>query len=67
MDVNFNKTVIYFQVFKEHGLSPGYYTQKYSEEMDNERKKPPRKVTVAWEEAAAIGIKVGEDHSKRSQ
>lgn len=56
MDVNFNKTLIYFQVFKEHGLSPGYYTQKYSEEMDNERKKPPRKVTVAWEEAAAIGI-----------
>lgn len=43
MDVNFNKTVIYFQVFKEHGLSPGYYTQKYSEEMDNERKKTAKK------------------------
>lgn len=25
------------------------------------------KVTVAWEEAAAIGIEAGEDHSKRRQ
>lgn len=36
MDVIFNETK-YFQVFREHSLSPGYYTQKYSEKMDNER------------------------------
>lgn len=33
------RDLIVSQVFREHSLSPGYYTQKYSEKMDNQRKK----------------------------
>lgn len=33
------RDLIVSQVFREHSLFPGYYTQKYSEKMDNERKK----------------------------
>lgn len=61
------RDLIVSQVFREYSLSPGHYTQKYSEKMDNEGKKTTGKVTVAWEEAAAIGIEAGEDHSKRRQ
>lgn len=60
------KTLIVLQALKDHGLSPGYFTEKYASKKDVERQKRQEKAGLPQKKRNRLVLKQDTDGSKRS-